>query len=64
MLQQDKIEKSAGSKLKISLNAYSFNELLTNGSMTLDDLLDFCAANDFDAVDLTAYYFPGYPAVL
>ncbi|HLL43508.1 MAG TPA: sugar phosphate isomerase/epimerase family protein [Segetibacter sp.] len=31
--------------------------------MTLDDLLDFCAANDFDAVDLTAYYFPGYPAV-
>ncbi len=63
MLQQDKIEKSAGSKLKISLNAYSFNELLTNGSMTLDDLLDFCAANDFDAVDLTGYYFPGYPAV-
>lgn len=63
MLQQDKIEKSAGSKLKISLNAYSFNELLTNGSMTLDDLLDFCAANDFDAVDLTCYYFPGYPAV-
>lgn len=63
MLPQDKIEKSAGSKLKISLNAYSFNELLTNGSMTLDDLLDFCAANDFDAVDLTAYYFPGYPAV-
>ena len=31
--------------------------------MTLFDLLDFCAAHDFDAVDLTGYYFPGYPAV-
>ncbi len=31
--------------------------------MTLDDLLDFCATNGFDAVDLTAYYFPGYPNV-
>jgi sugar phosphate isomerase/epimerase len=60
---KDKIKKAAGSKLRISLNAYSFNEPLRNGSMTLDDLLDFCAANDFDAVDLTAYYFPGYPAV-
>ena len=58
-----KIEKSAISKLKISLNAYSFNEPLTKGSMTLADLLTFCAANNFDAVDLTGYYFPGYPAV-
>ena len=58
-----KIEKAAGPKLKISLNAYSFNEPLKNGSMTLDDLLLFCAANNFDAIDLTAYYFPGYPVV-
>lgn len=63
MMLHQKIEKSANSKLRISLNAYSFNEPLRNGSMTLDNLLDFCAANDFDAVDLTAYYFPGYPAV-
>ncbi len=54
---------TAHAKLKISLNAYSFNDPLKSGSMTLDDLLDFCAANDFDAVDLTGYYFPGYPAV-
>lgn len=60
---KDKIKKAAGSKLRISLNAYSFNKPLTEGSMTLDDLLDFCAANDFDAVDLTGYYFPGYPAI-
>jgi sugar phosphate isomerase/epimerase len=60
---QAKIERPAGSKLKISLNAYSFNDPLQNKSMTLDDLLDFCAANGFDAVDLTGYYFPGYPNV-
>jgi sugar phosphate isomerase/epimerase len=55
--------KAARSRLRISLNAYSFNDPLKSGNMTLDDLLDFCAANDFDAVDLTGYYFPGYPAV-
>lgn len=56
-------KKSPGSKLRISLNGYSFNDPLRNGTMTLDDVLDFCAAHDFDAVDLTGYYFPGYPAV-
>jgi sugar phosphate isomerase/epimerase len=60
---QQKNEKAVRSKLRISLNAYSFNDTLKNGSMTLDDVLDFCAENDFDAVDLTGYYFPGYPAV-
>lgn len=55
--------KPTGPKLKLSLNAYSFNEPLTKGRMTLDDVLDFCAEQNFDAVDLTGYYFPGYPAV-
>ncbi len=50
-------------KLKTSLNAYSFNGPLMKGEMNLDDLLDYCAANQFDAVDITAYYFPGYPEV-
>jgi len=50
-------------KLKISLNAYSFNAPLTNGSMNLDDLLEFCSGTIIQAVDLTGYYFPGYPAV-
>jgi sugar phosphate isomerase/epimerase len=49
--------------LKLSLNAYSFNRALREGSMSLDDLLDFCAQFPFDAVDPTAYYFPGYPQV-
>ncbi|MDQ6812244.1 MAG: sugar phosphate isomerase/epimerase [Bacteroidota bacterium] len=63
LLKRDAGKTSAGSKLRISLNAYSFNDPLTKKKMTLDDLLDFCADNEFDAVDLTGYYFPGYPAV-
>lgn len=51
------------SKIKTSLNAYSFNEPLTNGTMSLDDLLEFTAKTGFDAIDITAYYFPGYPNV-
>lgn len=54
---------TAAHRLKISLNAYSFNEPLTNGKMNLDDLLEFCAGTTIQAVDLTGYYFPGYPAV-
>ena len=47
--------------LKISLNAYSFNDLLLAGKMTIDDVLDFCARIGVEGVDLTGYYFPGYP---
>jgi sugar phosphate isomerase/epimerase len=49
--------------VKISLNAYSFNGPLSRGEMDLDDLFDFCAEQQFDAVDPTGYYFPGYPEV-
>src|SRR5690606_3240078 len=49
--------------LKLSLNAYSFNGPLSRGEMTLEALFEFCAAHHFDAVDPTAYYFPGYPEV-
>ena len=31
--------------------------------MTIDNLLDYCAGEGFDGVDLTGYYFPGYPDV-
>src|SRR5688500_12582155 len=51
------------SSLKLSLNAYSFNRQLLNGSMTIDDMLAFCADNGLMAVDLTGYYFKGYPQV-
>ena len=54
---------SANSGLKTSLNAYSFNAPLSNGSMTIDDMLDFCAETGFEGVDITGYYFKGYPQV-
>lgn len=50
-------------RLKTSLNAYSFNDPLMKGEMDLDDLLEYSAIHQLDAVDLTAYYFPGYPLV-
>jgi sugar phosphate isomerase/epimerase len=61
--QEKKMVANKKHALKISLNAYSFNAPLTNGSMTLDDMLEFCAEKGFSAVDITAYYFPGYPQV-
>jgi sugar phosphate isomerase/epimerase len=56
-------------KLKLSLNAYSFNGPLMDGlagkpgGISLFDLLEFCAREGFEALDATGYYFPGYPAV-
>lgn len=50
-------------RLKSSLNAYSFNEPLSNGSMDVFDLMAYCVDIGFDAVDITAYYFEGYPKV-
>ena len=50
-------------KFRISLNLYSFNQLLSEGKIDLFDMLDFCAKYDFDAIDPTGYYFPGYPEV-
>jgi sugar phosphate isomerase/epimerase len=56
-------EATEGQLLKTSLNAYSFNEPLLNKTMSLEDLLDFASLHHFDGIDLTGYYFPGYPAV-
>lgn len=60
---ENEIKNIATGKLRVSLNAFSFNEPLRNGSMSMDDLLEFSAASGFEAVDITAYYFPGYPDV-
>lgn len=51
------------SRFKMSLNAFSFNEPLTDGSMTVEEMMEFSADIGFDAVDITAYYFKGYPEV-
>ncbi len=55
------VQEKESYKLKLSLNLYSFNELLRNGEADLFDMLDFCARFNFDAIDPTGYYFPDYP---
>jgi sugar phosphate isomerase/epimerase len=50
-------------RLKTSLNAYSFNGPLSGGSLSLSELLDYCAETGFDGIDITGYYFKGYPQV-
>ena len=52
---------SSSGHLKISLNAFSFNDLLLAKKITIDNVLDFCAKLGIEGVDFTGYYFPGYP---
>src|SRR5437588_13008426 len=66
---QEPIARVGGAALKISLNAYSFSKLLNDQikhrgpGVSLFDLLDFCAKNNFDGLDPTGYFFPSYPEV-
>src|SRR5215217_753984 len=66
---QKPIERKGDSYIKISLQAYAFSKVLNDNAkgrgtgMSLSDLIDYCAQNNFDAVDLTGYYFPGYPQI-
>jgi sugar phosphate isomerase/epimerase len=46
-----------------ALNAYSFNDELLSGKMSLNALFKFASQTGIGAVDLTAYYIPGYPEV-
>ncbi|HXI71901.1 MAG TPA: TIM barrel protein [Verrucomicrobiae bacterium] len=61
------IQRVGGSHLKTSLNAYSFLDLLNanlkdaSQGVDLFQVCDFCAKVNFDAVDVTGYFFPGYP---
>jgi sugar phosphate isomerase/epimerase len=60
---QGRVSRASGSRVRLGLNAYSFNEPLRAGTLTLDDLVDFCAQHGLDGLDATGYYFPGYPKV-
>ncbi len=57
------LKRRPGTRVKIGLNAYSFNKPLMAGTMKLNDVIDYCAQQQIDGVDLTGYYFPGYPNV-
>lgn len=73
LFAQDKLEivRAGKAEVKISLNAYSFTKPLLNfakgrangPTMTMFEMMDWAAEQGFDAVDLTAYFFPGYPVV-
>jgi sugar phosphate isomerase/epimerase len=59
----NRIQRQNGTRMRLALNAYSFNKPLMDGTMTLFDVVEFCAKNRVDALDATGYYFPGYPKV-
>lgn len=56
-----RVARNPGASLRLALNAYSFNQPLRDGKMTLEDVVDFCARHEIAALDATGYYFPGYP---
>ena len=60
---QERVKRTGAPRIKVSLNAYSFNKNLRSGEMSLDDLLELCAELGFDGLDPTGYYFPNYPGV-
>jgi sugar phosphate isomerase/epimerase len=62
-IQSPGVHPPFSSKLRLSLNCYSFNTPLRSGDIDLFDVLEFCAAHNIDAIDPTGYYFPGYPEV-
>lgn len=55
------VPREPGVSLRLGLNAYSFHAPLRDGSMTLLDLVRWCAQQGIPALDATGYYFPGYP---
>ena len=57
------VTQNFGHHFKLSLNLYSFNSLLMEKKIDLFDVIDFCARYNFDGIDPTGYYFPGYPEV-
>jgi sugar phosphate isomerase/epimerase len=66
-LGQTPIKRVGPARLKISLNAYCFNVPLLEAAKSpgqgtsLSEVLDYCAEQNFDAIDPTGYYFAGYP---
>lgn len=60
--QPARIARLTGTRLRLSLNSYSFNQPLRKGEITLFDVVDFCARHNIEGLDATGYYFPGYPA--
>lgn len=63
----DPSKRTGGSLLRLSLAGYSFNSLMARrgtpeqiakAEMTLEKFIEFCAAQNLAATELTGYYFP------
>jgi sugar phosphate isomerase/epimerase len=63
LFPMDKIKRLSKPKVRIGLNAYSFNDPLIAKTMTIGDMFEFCANLGIEGVDLTGYYFLSYPVV-
>ncbi len=59
---QQQLASTNWDHLKLSLNAYSFNDMLMKKQISKHEVLEFCAKTGFAAVDMTGYYFSTYPA--
>lgn len=60
--EQEHLLQAIPTHLRLSLNAYSFNDMLMKKQISKDEVLTFCAKTGFSAVDMTGYYFSTYPA--
>jgi len=67
---QKKKTKDTHEQIILSVNAYSFSDLLSAKDnrdkqpvYTYFNLLDWCASQNIKALDPTGYFFPGYPEV-
>lgn len=67
VVAQTPIQRTGRAKFTPALNAYSFLEPLTANrsdpakGIDLFGVCDFCAEHDIEAIDVTGYFFPGYP---
>ena len=50
-------------RLKLGLNAFTFNTALISGEMSRNEVIDFCCRHQIDGVDMTGYYFSQYPEI-
>jgi sugar phosphate isomerase/epimerase len=61
-IRNQELSRQKNPNLRLSLNAYSFNDMLMKKQISKAEVLEFCAKTGFSAVDMTGYYFSTYPA--
>ena len=56
-----RVARVPGSRAPIGLNLYSFNDPLRAGTITIPEVVDYCAKHGLECLDATGYYFRGVP---